>query len=147
VEFVHFSLNPKIWESSSSSWSCSSRLRQAFVAAKSCWRRIGLPQSDRARRSVAKEALIQWAFAPRKEPDFPATILFRWFYGEMSGISRRRLSWLRFGAPGRDVKNTEGWPRRSLAKSGRRRARERVLNSFAFLNKEKNGTAQRPSLP
>jgi hypothetical protein len=25
---------------------------------------------------------IQWASAPRKEPDFPATILFRWFNGE-----------------------------------------------------------------
>jgi hypothetical protein len=28
----------------------------------------------------------------------------------------------------RGVKNTEGWSRRSHAKSGRRRARERVLN-------------------
>jgi hypothetical protein len=25
----------------------------------------------------------QWAFAPRKEPDFPATILLRWFNGEI----------------------------------------------------------------
>jgi hypothetical protein len=42
------------------------------------------------------------------------------FNGEISGISRARPPSLRFGALGRDVKNTEGWPRRSLAKSGRR---------------------------
>ena len=40
--------------------------------------------------------------------------------GEISGISRARPSSLRFSAPGRDVKNTEGWLRRSLANSARR---------------------------
>src|SRR4029077_6059976 len=50
-------------------------------------------------------------------------ILFRWFNGEISGISRTRPPWLSFGAPGRGVKNTEGWPQRSLAQSGRQRAR------------------------
>jgi hypothetical protein len=40
--------------------------------------------------------------------------------GELSGISRTRPPSLRFGAPVRGVRNTEGWPRRSLAKSGRR---------------------------
>jgi hypothetical protein len=49
------------------------------------------------------------------------SILFRWFNGEISGISGPRPPSLRFGAPVRGVKNTEGWPRRGLAKSGRRR--------------------------
>jgi len=30
---------------------------------------------------------IQWTSAPPKEPDFPATILFRWSNGEISAIS------------------------------------------------------------
>src|SRR6516225_12373681 len=44
----------------------------AYVAAKSCSRRMACRKDDRARRSVAKEASIQWASADRKEPIFPA---------------------------------------------------------------------------
>jgi len=43
------------------------------------------------------------------------------FKGEIIRISRTRPPSLRFGAPGRGVRNTECWPQRSLAKSGRRR--------------------------
>src|SRR6516165_8126219 len=41
---------------------------------------------------------------------------------------------LRFGAPGRGVKNTEGWPRRSFAKSGRRRARGRFISEAKLVS-------------
>src|SRR6516165_9809967 len=38
-------------------------------------------------QSSSSSFSIQWTSAPRKEPDFPATILFRWSKGEISTIS------------------------------------------------------------
>ena len=59
---------------------------------QSCWRRTDLSQSDRARRSVAKEASIYGASAPRKEPIFLAIILFRLCDGEILEFSRTATS-------------------------------------------------------
>src|SRR5262249_40403866 len=36
---------------------------------------------------IWESSSIQWTSAPPKEPDFPATILFRWSNGEISAIS------------------------------------------------------------
>jgi len=56
VPLINSILNPE--NRDSSSWSCSSRLRQTYVAAKVAGAEPACRKDDQARRSVAKEALV-----------------------------------------------------------------------------------------